>query len=86
MSNLLVGSVADAVCVFIKNMVAIVGLPKSSKMVIDVEFVNVVVLEGFECWGGLQVGLLYMLRQIVLFNFLIPFPEAVSNSVNILAA
>ena len=40
-SNLFVGSVADAFCVFIKNIVAIVGLPKSSNIVIDVELVKV---------------------------------------------
>ena len=36
-SNLFVGSSADAACVRIKNIVAIVGLPKSSKIVIEVE-------------------------------------------------
>ena len=40
-SNLLVGSLVDAACVLQKYMVAIVGLPKSSKIVIDVELVNV---------------------------------------------
>ena len=39
-SNLLVGSSADAACVRIKNIVAIVGLPRSSKIVIDVELLK----------------------------------------------
>ena len=36
-SNLFVGSAADAAWVLMKKIVAIVGLPKSSKIVIDVE-------------------------------------------------
>ena len=40
-SYLFVGSSAEADCVLIKYIVAMVGLPKSSKIVIDVELVNV---------------------------------------------
>ena len=40
-SYLFVGSVAEADCVLMKYIVAIVGFPKSSKIVIDVELVNV---------------------------------------------
>ena len=39
--TLLVGSSAEAVCVLIKYIVAIVGLPKSSKIVIEVELLYV---------------------------------------------
>ena len=49
-SYLFVASVADAACVLIKNIVAIVGFPKSSKMVIDVELVNVFGSEGLNVY------------------------------------
>ena len=45
-----VASVADAACVLIKYIVAIVGLPKSSKMVIDVELVNVFGSDGLNVY------------------------------------
>ena len=49
-SYLFVGSSADADWVLIKYIVAIVGLPKSSKIVIEVELVNVFGSDGLKVY------------------------------------
>ena len=56
MSYLFVGSFAEADCVLIKYIVAIVGLPKSSKIVIDVELVNVFGFAGSKVYPSLNSG------------------------------